>query len=218
MEYTNRKSRNCDVSQKLAIPFLEVGDSSTILARFSRGKVDITMKCMANRFFDAALLHLDYLITHQEDGDVETLTILHNSFIALELSLKSIYSGLYQLKDEDWNSLQSHIETGHGLVMLIEKIRTSFSTNRLKESEKEWINDRLKLLEEYIAFTSERNLDFQSTRYPINRALEAFMYMKTEIGVDLLQLAKWIKILCRSCNDLFAIHDMLGGMQDAHPY
>ncbi len=209
MEYAYRLSREADVCKKLESPFNESEVSQTILARVTRTSVDMTFASMANGFFDTAILHLSYIKDNGEDGDCEVLSILHNVFIALELSLKSIYSGFHQYTSDAWMVVRSQIETGHKLTGLVGKIRSSYQKSTLSNSEKNWVNDRLKLIERFVEFTNKANIDFQSTRYPVNRDSERNEYMTKDISVDTQLLEEWILLLCKACNDLFAIHDLL---------
>ncbi|CYW28146.1 hypothetical protein [Streptococcus suis] len=216
MEYARRLSREVDVCLKLENPFSEKEVTNTLLARVTRPSVDMTFVSMANGFFDTAILHLSHIKDNGEDGDCEVLCILHNVFIALELSLKSIYSGFHQYTSEDWMVVRSQIETGHKLTVLVGKIRSCYQKSTSKDPKKNWVNDRLKLIERFVEFTNNANIDFQSTRYPVNRDSKRYEYMTKDISVDTQLLEEWILLLCKVCNDLFAIHDSLGEARSSY--
>ncbi|MFH6615133.1 hypothetical protein QE521_02150 [Streptococcus suis] len=216
MEYARRLSREVDVCSKLENPFSEKEVTNTVLARVTRTSVDMTFASMANGFFDTAILHLSYIKDNGKDGDCEVLSILHNVFIALELSLKSIYSGFCQFTSEDWMVVRSQIETGHELTGLVGRIRSSYQKSTLKDSEKNWVNDRLKLIERFVEFANNANINFQSTRYPVNRDSKRYEYMTKDISVDTQLLEEWILLLCKACNDLFTIHDFLDDARSSY--
>ncbi|HFU4488587.1 TPA: hypothetical protein ACGPBC_000569 [Streptococcus suis] len=216
MEYARRLSREVDVCSKLENPFSEKEVTNTVLARVTRTSVDMTFASMANGFFDTAILHLSYIKDTEEDGDCEILSILHNVFIALELSLKSIYSGFCQFTSEDWMVVRSQIETGHKLTGLVGKIRSYYQKSSLSNSEKNWVNERLKLIERFVEFANNANIAFQSTRYPVNRDSRRYEYMTKDISVDTQLLEEWILLLCKACNDLFAIHDFLDDARSSY--
>ncbi|AER19712.1 hypothetical protein [Streptococcus suis] len=216
MEYARRLSREVDVCSKLENPFSEKEVTNTVLARVTRTSVDMTFASMANGFFDTAILHLSYIKDNVKDGDCEVLSILHNVFIALELSLKSIYSGFCQFTSEDWMVVRSQIETGHELTGLVGRIRSSYQKSTLKDSEKNWVNDRLKLIERFVEFANNANINFQSTRYPVNRDSKRYEYMTKDISVDTQLLEEWILLLCKACNDLFTIHDFLDDARSSY--
>ncbi|HEM4138028.1 TPA: hypothetical protein U2D44_001113 [Streptococcus suis] len=216
MEYAHRLSREVDVCLKLENPFSEKENTNTVLARVTRTSVDMTFASMANGFFDTAILHLSYIKDNGEDGDCEVLSILHNVFIALELSLKSIYSGFHQYTSEDWMIIRSQIETGHKLTVLVGKIRIHYQKSTLDNSEQIRVNARLKLIERFVEFANNANIDFQSTRYPVNQDTVPYKYMTKDISVDIQLLEKWILLLCKVCNDLFAIHDSLGEARSSY--
>ncbi|MCK3904953.1 hypothetical protein HCC14_05495 [Streptococcus suis] len=216
MEYARRLSGEVDVCSKLENPFSEKEVTNTVLARLTRTSVDMTLANMANGFFDTAILHLSYIKDNGEDGDCEVLSILHNVFIALELSLKSIYSGFHQHTSEDWMIIRSQIETGHKLTVLVGKIRSHNQKSTLDNSKNIWVNDRLKLIERFVEFANNANIDFQSTRYPVNQDTVPYKYMTKDISVDIQLLEKWILLLCKVCNDLFAIHDSLGEARSSY--
>ncbi|WP_105153814.1 hypothetical protein [Streptococcus suis] len=201
---------------KAGNPFSEKEVTNTVLARVTRTSVDMTFASMANGFFDTAILHLSYIKDNEEDGDCEVLSILHNVFIALELSLKSIYSGFCQFTSDDWMIIRSQIETGHKLTVLVGKIRCYYQKSTLKDSEKIWVNDRLKLIERFVEFAKKENIDFQSTRYPVSQDSNRYKYMTKDISVDIQLLEEWILLLCKACNDLFTIHDFLDDARSSY--
>lgn len=174
--------------------------------------IDNMFQSMAVGYYESAYVYSDFILLNQSAMEFGILAVLNNIIIGIELTLKASLSSFDQFNSDEWMFNEPIITEGHNLNRLINKIRDGAKEGKVTPSSDkdfEWINKRLKIIEDFVEFCSNQGIDFESTRYPTNKKGEAKKYVDEPVHFNISLLKSWIEILYMVSNDLFIVFDIL---------
>lgn len=202
---------NLDTLSIPSSPFSTI-DAPGTLAKSTNLKpsIDNSFLNMSKSFFETSYSYLQQLLSNDNCEDSDILIVLHNLFIGLELGLKSVLSGFRQRNSDSWMVEISDIQNGHQLEDLIARIKREYYVS-IGASSDNWLDNRLNIISKFVSSSKSFDLNFESTRYPIDKKGKPFDYLSNNMILDLVKLKLWIEVLYSIIEELAAIYDLLDG-------
>lgn len=203
---------NLDALSTPPFPFSEKNISNHL---FSKANIDTKFLDMSKSFFETAYSRLLQLLSNDNCEESDVLIVLHNLFIGLELGLKSALSGFRQRNSDTWMFEISDIQSGHQLENLISQIKNEHNVSPGVSGDS-WLDKRLDIISEFVSSSNAISLNFETTRYPIDRWGQPFDYLNSNMTSDLDKLKAWIELLYKTVEEISFIHDFLDGARSSY--
>lgn len=204
-----KASKDIDVNQisNLITPY---GNETlaNITKQNSSNNMEISFELMSRTFFDSSYTYLLDVMESEQINEFKILSVLHNMFIGIELSLKSTLINCKEIVNKRWMDEESALYTNHNPLTIIKEIQKCIKKDKkFSMTDQAWFNDRLSVIQKFIEINEERKLSFESTRYPLNKNIRYLQNIKNSSDIDLISLKRWIEVLYKCCDDLLCFND-----------
>lgn len=122
-----KASKDIDVNQisNLITPY---GNETlaNITKQNSSNNMEISFELMSRTFFDSSYTYLLDVMESEQINEFKILSVLHNMFIGIELSLKSTLINCKEIVNKRWMDEESALYTNHNPLTIIKEIQKMY--------------------------------------------------------------------------------------------